>query len=133
MGGETKAERHARGFACWTQFVAMLFCHLADADSLRLICNGLSCCPGQAGSTWALPNLRAKSSLGYANRHRPAALFQQLFWKTLARFRSQSMFGASAKPFRFKNKLLSPSDSTTISLCLSLFPCGAVQESQGLH
>src|SRR5437867_5088153 len=28
---DTKAERHARGFTCWAQFVAMLFCHLAHA------------------------------------------------------------------------------------------------------
>ena len=43
----TKAERHSRGFTCWTQFVAMLFCHLAQADSLRIICNGLHCCLGK--------------------------------------------------------------------------------------
>ena len=36
------AERHAKGFTCWTQFTAMLFCQLARADSLREICNGLS-------------------------------------------------------------------------------------------
>ena len=24
---EHRAERHARGFTCWGQFVAMLFCH----------------------------------------------------------------------------------------------------------
>src|SRR5258705_357133 len=34
------AERATKGFACWTQFVAMLFCQLARADSLRDICNG---------------------------------------------------------------------------------------------
>src|SRR5262245_35809607 len=28
---ETGAERHARGFRSWDQFVAMLFSHLADA------------------------------------------------------------------------------------------------------
>ena len=28
---DTKAERHARGFTCWGQFVAMLFCQLAHA------------------------------------------------------------------------------------------------------
>jgi hypothetical protein len=37
-----QGERHARGFTCWTQFVAMLFCQLARADSLREICNGLA-------------------------------------------------------------------------------------------
>ena len=41
------AERNAKGFRCWTQLVAMLFCHLAHADSLREICHGLSCCNGK--------------------------------------------------------------------------------------
>src|SRR5580698_145190 len=35
---DTHAERHARGFTCWGQFVAMLFCHLGNAKSLREIC-----------------------------------------------------------------------------------------------
>src|SRR5215468_1439202 len=125
----TKAERHSRGFSCWTQFVAMLFCHLAHADSLRIVCNGLSSCLGKLTHLGVLtaPN---KSSLAYANQHRPAALFQQLFWKALERFRSQSMLGPSAKPFRFKNKLLSL-DSTTISLCLSLFPWAQFKKVKG--
>jgi Domain of unknown function (DUF4372) len=33
-----KAERHARGFSCWGQFVAMLFRHLGRAQPLREIC-----------------------------------------------------------------------------------------------
>ncbi len=41
------AERAAKGFTCWTQFVAMLFCQLGRADSLREICNGLGCCLGK--------------------------------------------------------------------------------------
>ena len=36
------AERAAKGFTCWTQFVSMTFCQLAHADSLREICNGLN-------------------------------------------------------------------------------------------
>src|SRR5437762_3625165 len=125
----TKAERHARGFTCWTQFVAMLFCHLAHADSLRLICNGLTCCLGKLKHL-GISEAPNKSSLGYANRRRPAALFQQLFWKTLERFRGQSMLGSSSKPLRFKNKLLSL-DSTTISLCLSLFPWAQFKKVKG--
>src|SRR3989449_3823221 len=34
----THAERHARGFSCWGQFVAMLFCQLGRAHSLHEIC-----------------------------------------------------------------------------------------------
>jgi hypothetical protein len=33
---ETKAERHARGFSCWNQFVAMMFCQLGARLSFAL-------------------------------------------------------------------------------------------------
>ena len=33
--GRLDAERHAKGFSCWSQFVAMMFCQLAQAKSLR--------------------------------------------------------------------------------------------------
>ncbi|MCD4847103.1 MAG: DUF4372 domain-containing protein, partial [Candidatus Aegiribacteria sp.] len=37
-----KTERNAKGFTSWTHLVSMLFCHLARAESLREICNGLA-------------------------------------------------------------------------------------------
>jgi len=43
----TKAERHARGFSSWDQFVAMLFAQLGRAHSLREICGGLASCEGK--------------------------------------------------------------------------------------
>ena len=42
-----RTEWHAKGFSSWTHFIAMLFCQLANADSLREICNGLACCLGK--------------------------------------------------------------------------------------
>ena len=39
---ETKAEKGAKGFSSWGQFVAMLFCQLGQAHSLREICWGLA-------------------------------------------------------------------------------------------
>jgi len=124
-----KAERAAKGFDCWTQFVAMLFCQLGHADSLREICNGLSCCLGKLvhlGIAQA-PN---KSTLSYANEHRPAALYEELFYTALGRFRSQQQLGGRKRTFRFKNKLLSL-DSTTVSLCLTLFPWAQFRRTKG--
>src|SRR5438034_10289004 len=43
---EHRAERHARGFTSWGQFMAMLYCQLGRAHSLREICGGLACCEG---------------------------------------------------------------------------------------
>ena len=38
---ETGAERKAKGFTSWEHFVAMLFCQVGQAHSLREICGGL--------------------------------------------------------------------------------------------
>src|SRR5208337_5367495 len=100
------AERDAKGFTCWTQFVSMLFCQLAHADSLREICNGLRCCLGKLVHL-GIAKAPNKSTLSYANEHRPAVLYQQLFYTVLERFREQPSLGARKRKFRFKNKLLS--------------------------
>jgi hypothetical protein len=42
------------------------------------------------------------------SRHRPAVLFEDLFWTTLNRFREQQRIGARKTKFRFRNRLLSP-------------------------
>jgi hypothetical protein len=123
------AERAAKGFSCRTQLVAMLFCQLAHADSLREICNGLACCLGKLVHLGidAAPN---KSTLAYANKHRPAALYEDLFYTALDRFRDGKGLGLRKQRFRFKNKLLSL-DSTTISLCLKLFPWARFRQAKG--
>jgi hypothetical protein len=123
------AEKGAKGFTCWTQLVAMLFCHLGRADSLREICNGLACCLGKLThlGIFKPPN---KSTLSYANAHRPAALYEDLFWAVSNRLRSSGGLARRKKKFRFKNDLLSL-DSTTISLCLSLFPWASYRRAKG--
>jgi hypothetical protein len=124
-----KAERAAKGFTCRTQLVAMLFCQLAHADSLREICNGLACCLGKLIhlGIGVAPN---KSTLAYANQHRPAALYEDLFFTALGRFRDEKGLGVRKQRFRFKNKLLSL-DSTTISLCLAMFPWAKFRRAKG--
>jgi len=124
-----EGERAAKGFTCWAQFTAMLFCQLAHADSLREICNGLACCLGKL-THLGINRGPSKSNLSYANIHRPAALFEDLFWTMTDRFRAQGHLGSRKHKFRFKNKLLSL-DSTTISLCLSLFPWAEFRRAKG--
>jgi hypothetical protein len=124
-----QAERHSKGFTCWSQFVSMLFCQVAQADSLREICNGLKCCLGKLNHL-GLSRGPNKSTLSYANQHRPAALFEDLFWTTLKRFRQQHLWGSRTHQFRFRNKLLSM-DSTTIGLCLNLFPWARLRTGKG--
>jgi Domain of unknown function (DUF4372)/Transposase DDE domain len=121
----THAERHARGFTCWGQFVAMLFCQLGRAHSLREICGGLRSSEGKLkhlGIT--APN---RSTLAYANEHRPWQLYRAVFQELLAR--CQSAVPARRK-FRFKHKLVSL-DSTVIDLCATLFDWAKFRRTKG--
>ena len=44
---EHRSERYSKGYSSWDHFVAMLFCQLAQAKSLREICGGLACTMGK--------------------------------------------------------------------------------------
>ena len=121
------AERHAKGFSSWSQYVSMIFCQLAQAKSLREISDGLAVTCGKL-SHLGLNNAPAKSTLAYANAHRPWQLYQQVFFYLRDFCRRESP--GKKRKFRFKNKLLSL-DATTIDLCLSLFPWADFRQTKG--
>lgn len=123
----TQAHRHMKGFSSWDQCVAMLFCQLAQCKSLREITDGLRVTCGKLNHL-GLTQSPAKSTLAYANAHRPWELFQQVFFQLLQACRSEAP--GKKKAFRFKNKLLSL-DSTVIDLCLSLFPWASFRQTKG--
>ncbi len=124
---DTKAERCAKGFTCWDQFVAMLFCQLGQAHSLREICGGLATCLGKLKHL-GVDDAPKRSTLSYANEHRPWQLYQCMFYHLLER--CQSMAKMQKRKFRFKNKLFSL-DATVIELCLSLFDWATFRQTKG--
>ena len=122
----TRAERHARGFTCWGQFVAMLFCQLGRAHSLRGICGGLASCEGRLKHLGIMDAGPKRTTLAYANAHRPWQLYEQVFYQLLARCQAV----AGSKKFRFKNKLVSL-DATVIDLCAEMFEWAAFRRTKG--
>jgi hypothetical protein len=119
------ADKHSKGYSSWEQFVGMLFCQLAQAKSIREICGGLACCIGKMKHL-GIKDAPKKSTLSYANAHRPWKMYEDLFYLMLERCRSI----APGKKFKFKNKLLSL-DSSTISLCLSMFEWAEFRRTKG--
>src|SRR5512136_615175 len=97
-----KAERYFKGFSSWDYFIAMLFCQIAQAKSLREICCGLLCCEGKL-SHLGMKDAPKKSTLSYANINRPWEMFRDLFYDTLSLCKT-SMPGKHK--FSFNNKLL---------------------------
>lgn len=122
---ELKAEHRAKGFNCWDQFVAMLFCQLAQARSLREISDGLKSCEGKLKHL-GLEVEPKRSTLSYANAHRPWELYEKLFYDLLAQCQAIS----PRKKFRFKNRLLTM-DSTTVELCASMFDWARWRQTKG--
>jgi hypothetical protein len=121
----TGAERHARGFTCWQQFVAMLFCQLGRAQSLREICQGLASVEGKLNHL-GIESAPRRSTLAYANEHRPWELYQQVFHQLLGRCRAI----APHHRLRFKNRLLSI-DASVIELCATVFDWARYQTTKG--
>lgn len=122
---QTGAEYRSKGLSSWSQFVAMLFCQLGRAHSLREIEGGLKSCEGKLvhlGMT-----APARSSLSYANTHRSWELFEQVFYGLYERVAAQV---SGTRKFRFKHKLVSL-DSTVIDLCLSLYDWAKFRRTKG--
>jgi hypothetical protein len=126
-----KAERHSRGFTCWGQFVAMLFCQLGQAQSLREICGGLAASEGKLKHL-GLPKAPPRSTLAYANKHRPWQLYETVFHQLLDKCQgvAASQPGKKKRKFRFKNRLLSL-DASVIPLCASVFDWAQYRRSKG--
>jgi len=116
---EHKTEYGAKGLRSWTQFVAMLFSQLTGQHGLRSMEQGMNSQRNgwyHMGITNAEREVK-RSTLSYANAHRSADLFKAVFSSLL--IQAQAQLGSHG--FRFKNPLYSI-DSTTIDLCLKLFP-----------
>jgi len=69
----------------------------------------------------------ARSTLAYANTHRPFELYEQLFYRVLARFQSEKL---GRHRFRFRNKLISM-DATVIDLCAETFEWAKFRQTKG--
>ena len=75
-----QAERAAKGFSCWDHFVAMLFCQMGSAHSLREICGGLATALGKLVHL-GVRRTPTRSTLAYANAHRPWQVYETLFYQ----------------------------------------------------
>jgi hypothetical protein len=124
---DRQAEKGAKGFSCWDQFVAMLFCQFGGAHSLREICGGLATALGKLRHL-GLGQAPSRSTLSYANSHRPWELFEDVFHSLLGQ--AQAVAARSRRKFRFKNPLRSI-DASTIQLCREVFDWARYGRTKG--
>ena len=109
------SDRRSKGFSSWSQFVAMIFCQLGRAQSLREIEHGLASAEGRLQQL-GVDSAAKRTTLAYANAHRPWQLYQDVFQSLYARCHDI----APGHKFRFRSPLLSL-DASTIDLCAAMF------------
>jgi Transposase DDE domain/Domain of unknown function (DUF4372) len=123
------AERNAKGFTCWGQFVAMLFCQVAQLKSLREVCMGLASCEAPLKHL-GISETPKKSTLAYANEKRPWELYQTVFEQLLEKCQAEVAARGGRKKFRFKNKLVSL-DGSIIDLSATMFDWAKYKRTKG--
>jgi len=128
MARAHQANRFTKRFTAWEHFVTMVFCQLAQAQSLRETCDGLASAVGKVVHL-GIHNLAKRSTLAYANQHRSSTLFRDLFLRLAAEFHREAS-GTGKRKFRFRHRLVSI-DSSVITLCLSLFPWAEYTRTKG--
>lgn len=124
-----RGERHARGFRCWDQFVAMLFCQLGQAKSLREIEEGLRASEGKLRHL-GMEKAPGHSTLAYANQHRPWQIYETLFHSLRESLMSRLAPSQRSSRLGLPGKLLSL-DSTVIDLCAGVFDWAKFRTAKG--
>ena len=121
------AEKHAKGMTCWSQFIALMFCQLGGARSLREIIGGLAASEGKLRRL-GVQSAPCRSTLAYANQHRPWQLYRTLFEQLVEVCQLEAR--TKRRKFRFHHPLVSL-DSTVIPLCLSVFNWASYSRTKG--
>lgn len=123
-----QTDKHNKGISSWDHLVSMVFCHLAGADSVRDISNGLRSITGNRVHL-GMEAVPSKSSVSYINKHRNWELFRDYYFEVLEHLQIKGMPGRSA--LRNIKRKVFLMDASVIPLCLSLFDWAAYRKRKG--
>lgn len=124
--GQHNADKYVKRLTCRNQLAILLYAQAMGKDSLREIQTSLTI----RDSTWYHLGLEtaARSTVAKANEKRPFQIYESLFYKLLEKCGNFS--SGTAQSFSFQNDLRAI-DSTTIDLCLNLFPWAHFRTEKG--
>lgn len=120
-----QADRYVKKLTCKNQLSILLYAQATGKISLRDIETGLLI----RDSSWYHLGLQtaARSTVAKANEKRPYGIYESLFYELLKKCMN---FSSGTASFSFENNLYAI-DSSTIDLCLSLFPWARFRKEKG--
>ena len=124
---DKQTDKHCKGYNSWTHLVSMLFCQFAKSQSVRDISNGLRSATGNLNHL-GISSAPSKSTISYQNKNRTHELFKAYYFHLFESLGRHPKF--KQVKFRIKTKIFLL-DSTTISLCLSIFDWAKYKTAKG--
>jgi hypothetical protein len=122
-------DKHNKGINSWTHLVTMIFCHLAKAQSIREITNGIRSINGNLNHLGILNKTPSRSSLSYINQHRDWRMFREFYFLLKQMLQAEGYL--IRKKFRKIDKKIYLLDSSIISVCLSVFDWAKYRQEKG--
>jgi len=122
-----RGNHKVKSFSCWNQFLCMAFAQLTYRESLR----DIEACLRASGSRLYHVGIRgnvSRNTLAHANETRDWRIyadFAQVLIQTARTLYAEGSFGLHLK------RTVYSLDSTTIDLCLSLFPWATFRKRKG--
>lgn len=124
---EHNGDKGIKMFSTKNLFSVMLYVHMTSKQSLRDIVDSLE----SKSNLWYHLGLKSlsRNNLSHALKKRPYEIFEKTFYSLLSRLQNERGL-MNDKRFKFKMPVRSI-DSTTISLCLSLFDWATFRKKKG--
>src|SRR5712671_2714191 len=105
LARETGAEGKSRAFSPWSHVVSQAYAQLTHSISLNDVCDSLQLHSGPLASIRGA-SAPSRNGFSHANRERPAAMAEELFWAVVAHLGEQSPGFVTGKrrgaAFRFR-------------------------------
>lgn len=122
-----KGDKSVKSFTCMNLLTVMLYSQMTAKMSLRDICDGLR----SKMNHWYHISLKAlsRNNLSHSLMRRPSEIYEAIFYQLFEKLQAERGI-TNDRRFRFKNPLRSI-DSTTISLCLKMFPWAKFRRAKG--
>jgi hypothetical protein len=124
-----QTDKHSKGINSWTHLVTMLFLHLAKANSIREVTNGLKSITGNLNHLGIDKKTPSKSSLSYINGHRDWRIFRDFYFSLKNDLQGRGFL--KRKMFNEIDKKIYLLDSTVISLCIKVFDWAKYRKQKG--
>ena len=124
-----QTDKYNKGINTWTHLASMLFFHLAKANSIREVVNGLLSIGGNLNHLGITRKMPRKSSLSYINEHRNWQVFRDFYFGMKEHLQSTGFL--KRKLFKNIDRKIYLLDSTIISLSLKVFNWAKYRKQKG--